>query len=115
MGYSHAENIRTAGAYLLRLLSEETTIEYTRFYDGTDDTRLALYASLGLTEEDGEYYCAEHLIDLAAAQLEAQGFIHTETLSSKLADGEPNYSIRLAADARGRFASGEEPKYWDAE
>ncbi len=113
MGYSYAENIRAAGQYLLEILDQNGSVEYARFYDGSETTAHALYTGMGLTIEEGESYCAEHLIDLAAAQLERQGFVHTEILSSKLADGEPNYSIQLAPSAQERIASGEQPTYWD--
>lgn len=112
MGMSPDSAIRDAGEYLLNRLLQSTSLPYSTFYDGSDATADQLERSLGLEDT---WYSAEQLIDLAVSQLEYQGIVRTETLTTKLADGEDDYLIELTADGRKKLASGYMPRYWDAE
>lgn len=115
MGYRPAELIEQAANYLLSILQTRGSVDYSEFYDGTNEANEKLCAGLGITPEDGEWYSAEGLMDNAVAQLEDQGIVQTELLESLLVDKEPNYRItlttagRMALDRRFKFS------FYDAE
>jgi hypothetical protein len=113
MGYSAASAIEGAGKYLLDRLLAATKLPYSTFFDGTDATHDQLTKSVGL-EDDG-WYSPEHLVDLAVYELEEQGIIETEELTTALEDGEHDYLIQLTEEGRKKLACGYQPKYWDAE
>src|SRR6266496_3402943 len=109
MGYSSADAIQGAGKYLLDRLLEAPKLPYSTFYDGTDATHEQLTEAVGL-EDDG-WYSPEHLVDLAAYELEEQGIVSIQELTSKLADGENDYLIELTAEGRKKILSGFVPRY----
>lgn len=112
MGYSSADAIQIAGEYLISRLSAAIRLPYSTFYDGTEETSEQLTKSLG---QEDTWYCAEHLIDLAVNQLEAQGIVETQPLATKLADGEDDYLIELTEEGSRKLKSGFTPEYRDAE
>jgi hypothetical protein len=115
MGYSYACNIERAGTHLLSLLKIEGTVQYSRFYDGSEETALALAKAMGFDEEEAEWNCPEHLMDLAAGELERAGIVVTGKLPDKLTDGYTNYFIQLTTEGRKWLEGGERFAYWDAE
>lgn len=108
MGTSPASMIQAAGQYVISRLLERNPLPYSTFYDGRDETHEEIRAALGL---DDDWYCAEHLIDLAVFQLEEQEILTIEQLDSQLADGEDDYLIELLPEGRARLLAGFEPTY----
>ena len=88
MGYVHASSIELAIRYLLPILQAEKAVNYSRFYDGTDECCAQLRASLGV---DPDHDHAELLMDLAVAQLQDNGVVRRVDLDDKLSDGENDY------------------------
>lgn len=93
MGLRPSELIEQAVRYLLTVLLENRSILYSRFYDGTDETKAQICECIGISVEDGEWYSAEALINNAAAQLEQQGIVELTWLETRLVDDEPDYRI----------------------
>lgn len=100
MGYRPGELIQNTTNYLLRLLEEHGSFDYSAFYDGTAETNDRLCAELGIEEEDGEWFSAPHLVDTTVSQLEALGLVTVAYLDTDLADGEPNYLVTLTPKGR---------------
>src|SRR5262245_31575137 len=94
MGYFHADDIEKAGRYLLSVLRVEGTVHYSRFFNGTDDTEQAIVDGMGFDEDECPD-CPVFLIDLAAYQLENEGFVKLAMLDDELCDGEQDYQIEL--------------------
>ena len=115
MGLRPAELIGQAATYLLSILETSRTIEYSAFYDGTEETNRKLCAGIGISPEDGEWYSAEALMDNAVGQLEQQGIVQTEFLEDLLPDDEPNYRITLTDSGRALFKRGFRPSFFDSE
>jgi hypothetical protein len=111
MGYSYEGDIERAGTHLLVILMAEGEVRYSRFYDGSNETHEALAEALEVDPDD----CPEHLIDLAAWQLEDQEVVSINQLPDKLADEEPNYLITLTEKGRTLLAQGAKFRYYDAE
>lgn len=57
----------------------------------------------------------EQLIDLAVGQLEYAGLVATKELEDKLADGHPDYEIRLTEQGRAFLEHGGAFEYEDQE
>ena len=110
MGYSYAHNISKAADYLLEILCSEIHVDYSRFYDGSEETEERLREEMGV---DRESVCS--LIDLAAIQLEEQGIVKTTALDVKLADEHPDYRIELTEEGCEKLVAGYEPKFRDME
>lgn len=102
MGYTPGDMVERGARYLLDVLNQCGEVDYSRFYDGTDETHRELNRALGL---DDDWYCAEHIIDLAAFQLEEQEVVTISELETYLADGEPDYRISLLPRGRRYAAS----------
>ena len=115
MGYVSVHNVKKAGDYLLRVLLDSGEVRYSRFYDGTDETQAAVLKGMGFPEEGEDYEpeSPELLLDLAAYELERQGFVRITMLDTKLADGEPDYLIELTEQGREKLAQGKEPLFRD--
>lgn len=96
MGYLYASAIERGAKHVLGLLQRERKLTYRRFYDGTNETAQQLEQAV-VPEEARGWDSAELIIDVAVAQLEAQGLVETQTLDDDLADGEKNYSIAITA------------------
>ena len=92
MAATPANVIKDGAHYLLSVLESESSVPYSRFYDGEDDTHAALNKALGLEDD---WYCAEVILDLAVSQLEEQGLVTTTPLDTFLADGESDYLIAI--------------------
>ena len=90
--------------YLLKILKDEPLIRYSRFYDGTDQTRVPLITGIGITEEDADYCGVEGVMDEVVWELQQQGIVVTRILEEKLADSEPDYEIALTS--KGKAALG---------
>ena len=112
MGLSPAHLIEKAAEFLMRELTSQDKLNYSRFYDGTDKTHQWLLKELGL---EGDWYSAEHLIDLAAAELADMGIVRTIELNSKLSDGEPDYRIEWTENGPDILASGKKLMFRDLE
>jgi hypothetical protein len=52
----------------------------------------------GIAPEDGDWYSPELAFDLAVGEMEAAGLVETEDLEQALADGEPDYRIRMTRE-----------------
>lgn len=113
MGMMYADNQEKAARYLVKVLEEKGgKVHYSEFYDATEETALRLYAGMGIDEREGKWICAEGVMDVAAAEMETQGFV---TLiwheGETLADGEPAYSIELTVEGRKKLSVGKFPKF----
>ena len=108
MGFADGHTTARAGNYLLLLLAKEQSLEYSRFYDATDETRESLLDGMGLSdpEIDRESFCAEVYMDIAVCQLEDEGLLTTRETGDILADGEPNHEIALTQSGREFVAAG---------
>ena len=109
-----ARLIERAARYLIHVLVSQTadlTVDYSRFYDGTDETHLNLKQALGL---ESDWYSAEHLMDVAIGELEQMGVVETATLDRQLADCEPDYRITLT-DERPDILADDLLRFWDSE
>ncbi len=122
MGFSYANNIEKTGLYLLSLLKGDGRVRYSRFYDGEDRTQEALLRGMGYgsaldgeAEDDYVPECPEHLMDLAAAELERGGIVKTTDLEDLLADESQDYLIELTEKGRAFVESGDRFHFWDAE
>lgn len=115
MGMMYAGNLEKASRYLVHVLTEKGgRVHYAHFYDGSEETALALYTGLGVDAEEGEWMGAEGVMDQAAGEMEAQGFVKLVWLpGEKLADDEPAYEIHLTDEGRRRLAAGEWPTFRD--
>ncbi len=115
MGWVYAPDIKKAADYLLGVLSRDSEVRYSRFYDGEDETHDGLIKAMGYPEEgeDFEPDCPELLIDLAAWALKEQGFVETTELEDELADGEPDYRIALTEEGARKLAGGQRPVFRD--
>jgi hypothetical protein len=107
--------LKTAGDYLLSVLKKESVIRYSRFYDGTDQTRQRLLEGMGIIEKDADWYCAEALIDDAVILFGHIGVVEQRLLDAKLADGHPDYEIVLTDDGRTFVAQGTAYEFPDIE
>ena len=105
MGLRPSELIEQAARYLLTVLLENRSILFSRFYDGTDETKARICEGIGISVEDGEW-SAEALIDNAAPQLEQQGIVELTWLETRLVDDEPDYRITLTDAGRMALKSG---------
>ena len=115
MGMMYAHNQQQAARHPVRVLGENGgRVHYSRFYDGTEETAARLYAGMGVDAGEGEWIGAEGVMDEAAAEMQAQGYVTLEWHAGEvLADGEPAYSIVLTEDGRRRLAAGQVPKFRD--
>lgn len=111
MGYTSADKIANGAALLLGILSKESPIRYSRFYDGSEETFHKLAVALGLKENDEDR--GPGIIDLAVFELVQQGVVETRKLEEPLADGEKDYEIKLTEDGRRRNMA--DLKFWPAE
>lgn len=112
MGAVYAHNIENAAKRILAILAERDFVDYSEFYDGSDERSLALRVEIGL-EPDDEWNCPELLVDVAVAQLSKQGVVTTTKLRSKLADDEPDYRIAWTERAPELVKQG--LRFWDAD
>jgi|ERR1700722_6654456 len=115
MGYTNASVIESGAKYLLTLLAEQSPIRYSRFYDGTEETSEKLENATGIEDECRDWYCAEHVMDLAIYELSEQGIVETRNFNEKLSDGELDYEIFLTPRGRQACIQNEKLKFWDAE
>jgi hypothetical protein len=108
MGMMYAYNQEKAARYLVKVLEAKGgKVHYSEFYDATEETALRLYAGMGIDEDEGEWICAESVMDVATAQMEAQGFVsRIWHEGEELADGEPAYSIELTGRGGRSYRSG---------
>lgn len=112
MGTFPADYIEQAGKFLLDRLLAAGKLPYSTFFDGTDETHEQLVKSIGLEDD---YYAPEHLLDLAAYELEEQEIVEREPLTERLVDGEEDYLITLTPEGRKKINAGYQPEYWHAE
>jgi hypothetical protein len=115
MSWVYASDIKKASDYLLEILFSVIEVRYSEIYDGTDETVEQLLSGMGFPEDDYTPESPELLRDLAAAELERQGFVKLTELDDLLADGERNYLIELTEEGCDKFSNGEEPDFRDLE
>lgn len=99
MGWADRSFIENAAKYLLSTLQAREFVDYSEFYDGTDETAERLRQAVE-GDDDGDSQSPELMLDLAVDQLEGQGIVEREWLDSQLADGEQNYRISWAKGGR---------------
>jgi hypothetical protein len=107
------ELIEQAARYLREILLVEESVLYSRFYDGTDETRDKLIQGMRITAEDADRYGVEGVMDQAAAGLERAGYVRIVDLEEKLADDEKDYRIDLLEHGRTMFKQGRLPPFHD--
>lgn len=103
MGYCPAEPLTNGARLVLDALKESERVAYSYFYDGTDARDQFLMVELGLEDD---FYGVASLIDFSVTQLEEAGLVTTRDLDTTLADGEPDYEIRLTPQGKQLLASG---------
>ncbi len=115
MGMMSASSQEKAARYLVKALDEKGgKVHYSEFYDGTEETALRLYAGMGIDEDEGDWIGAEGVMDEAAAEMEAQGYVRLIWhQGEELADGEPAYSIELTGKGCMMLKAGRFPKFRD--
>ena len=113
MGQMPGEMTKMAGDYLLSILVEEITVPYSRFYDGSDETREKLRIGIGMSESDADWYSIELMMDLAADRFAKMGIVEIRPREDKLADGEKNYDIVLTEKGCQFIADAKEYKFPD--
>lgn len=99
---------------MLSVLIVNSPVRYSLFYDGTEDTSQKLAKAIGIADKDRDWYCAEHVIDLAVFELEEQAIVEKKELPTSLPDGEPDYEIALTEQGRSPHVE-QELEFWDAE
>lgn len=110
MGAIHKDSLERAARYLIQVLNEHGgRVHFNYFYDATEVPFLKLRRGIGATEEEGYWDCAELVLEVAAAELERQGYLVRIDLDEELADGLPAYVIELTEPGRQKFASGQWP------
>ena len=107
MGHLYAHNIEKAAKYLVDVMDAEESIDYTRFYDGSDETDRKLQEATGLGDN-----AIVHM-DTAVYILEENGVFEITPLESLLADGENNFLITWTGGGRELIQSGEGWKFCD--
>lgn len=107
MGWLSASVIEQAGKHLLAVLRHEGSVPYSTFYDGSDETHARLCEATGLDD----WYGPEGVVDQAAYQLEALGFITIIELDAKLADDETDYRMTLTEGGLAAVEAGVAPNY----
>lgn len=107
MGWLDATQIEKAGAYLLSVLQRERRVAYSMFYDGSDERHQRLCEETRLDD----WYGPEGVVDEAAYQLEAMGFVTILKLDAELSDGEPDYQIELTDVGRTKLEGGFRPEF----
>lgn len=110
-----ASILKQAGDYLLSVLKKESPIRYSRFYDGTDETRQTLLAGMGISERDADWYSVEALIDDAVILFQHIGAVQKRELDDELADGFPDYEISLTEKGQAIVAGGTRYEFPDLE
>ena len=103
MGYLYGPTIQTGAEWLLRFLNGcglRGSVLYSRFYDGSNATCDWLRSELGGEEDSQVDEAAEHVVDLAATQLEQQGLVTLHESPEMLADGHADYRITLTTKGR---------------
>lgn len=115
MGFTNASIIELGAKHLLSVLASESSIRYSRFYDGSEETSRQLEDAIGLDPESRGWYSVEHIIDLAVYELSEQGIVGTNNLDETLVDGEPNYEIFLTARGKQALVRNERLRFWDVE
>lgn len=119
MGFAHPSDIEKAGKFLLSLLfgSDKGAVNYSTFYDGTEETAELLARMFSNDGHDLDFL-NDHgciLIDHAVDQLEEAGLLERTWLTTKLADGEPDYRIRITASGCAFVESGSHFTYVPSE
>ena len=107
--------LKQAGDYLLSVLEKESPIRYSRFYDGTRRYPTALLAGMGMSEDDGNWYSAEALIDDAVVLFRHIGVIEIVEVDAKAANGFPDYDIALTEKGRDFVSAGAQYEFPDLE
>lgn len=97
MGYANSHDVACAGNYLLSLLASEDRINYSRFYNDSDETQSRLLEGMGYSDPDDEDApeCPAVYMDIAVGQLVSSGIVTTRETGDLLPDEEPNYEIVL--------------------
>ena len=103
MGCVSAERIDRAVPVIFQKLQGNGIFLYSEIYDGSERTHQELNMNLGA---DDHHCPAEILVDLAVFQLENAGFLETEPLGTKLADGENDYRVTITQKGRKFVKSG---------
>lgn len=110
-----ASSIERAGRYLLGRLRDSPEIPFSEFFDGSLRTQSRLVDGIDLPDDAVDWPYPERLMEHAIYQLEEQGFIKTERLTSKLRDGTPDFVVHWAPRGREMLSAGIEPSFHDAE
>ena len=114
MGYTPAHMIQIAASHLLSVLSKKPSVKFSHFYDGKTETSDLLAVALGL-EEAKDWYCVEHIVDLAAHELSEQGVVEVIELTDILAEGTNDYEIFVTEKGREPHFSARTLTFLDAE
>ena len=105
MGMLHRKLIKRAADYLLSILDAESTIRYSRFYDGTTKAASAIRMGMKFTDID-DSDSAEILIDVAVDLLREKGVVETSEHAAILPDGFFDYQIKLTTKGRRLLNAG---------
>ena len=109
MGSAYHKHIEGAGKYLLTVLMRRSEVQYSEFFDGSDEAHRLLLENIGSPDVD----YPELLMDLAVYQLEDLGIVEKFELDERLVDGEPDYVIILTDEGRMLLEDGFVPTYED--
>lgn len=114
MALTPAHIVEKGAMHVLSILKDTSPVRYSVFYDGEEKTSDALAVALGL-EEAKDWYCVEHIIDLAVYELEVQGIVGVRELPDLLVDDTNDFEITLTDKGRQLNCSVGGLKFWDAE
>lgn len=95
------DDITVAANYLLLVLSQETSLPYSRFYDGTDASSDRLADELGLSQHNPS---PTVVLVLAAAALHQRGLVRCQDLPHRASTIEPDFKMSITADGRSFVA-----------
>jgi hypothetical protein len=102
MGYMHQQYIKNAANYLLNILKDESLVNFSRFYDGTEKTNNKMAKIIG--SED-----ASTAMDCAIIQLIDQRVVITKKAIGPLnedACGYEGHNIILTDFGKQQLAAG---------
>lgn len=109
MGRARGKDVKTAVNYLLSILANEPTVNYSRFYDGTAKTAKTISRGMGF--EWHEYFddgYAAIMLDIAAGWLAEHDYVECRELPNELVDGDKDYEITLTNDGAVLIPAGTE-------
>ena len=105
MGTAGRGFIENAARYLLSVMESREFVDYSTFYDGTEETEERLRQAVE-PDPDEDCQSPELMMDLAVDLLEEQGIVKRDDLDTELSDGQKDYRIAWTVGGREKARKG---------